>query len=155
MRFILEHQKIRLTHTIFIHLNLDRAGIDFLTLIKTWNFPIFLERFRTDRRKIPEGYRFCRLVAIQAFAHIKIVLISLLNIVRFNRHIIENGIECRMPTMVTPISIYDPYLGNGRIAMFFITEILLKEADIRKIHRQSHVGTKLIQLRFAFLDKPG
>ena len=51
--------------------------------------------------------------------------------------------------MVGPVGIDDSDFRDGRIALFFLFEILLQEGDIRKVHRQAILAKEGIQFFLA------
>ena len=148
MRFILEHEQPVFISAIHIHSDPDGAGIDFFGFIKILQLAGLLEILGTDGTKIHQGNRLGCTAGIDFLTHIQVDIIGFLHIVRLHSDIFQMRIEGSMAAVVAPVGIDDHDLGNGRITMSLIPEIILQKSNIRQVHGQAMFFTERFQAGF-------
>ena len=132
--FVLEQEQPVLHLAVYIALDLDGAGVDFLTLVKVFEDPALLERFRADRRAVHQGAVLFVTAGLGAQRHVPVKR-SLHNGV-VDLDIVKDGAEGRVPAVVAPVGVDDLDLGDGRVAVLAL-EVILAEHDVGVIHRKA------------------
>ena len=137
--FVLEHQKPVLILAVDFSCNMDRASIDLFAFVQLRQQATFFQDLCTDGSNIHQGLRtLCSLLlAVDLHTGSQVTIISSLNCRIVDFHIVQMGGESGMTAMVRPVCIYHTNLGNGRISVLLIMEIVLQELQVIQIHSKS------------------
>ena len=119
---------------------------------------MLLEVFRADRRHIHQRNRLV-LADIQLFARREILAERLLDraaqLALFNLDVVEAGQERSVAAVVAPVCIDHAQLGDRRVAVLLVAEIVAAEREVLQRHRKAHRAVIRLQLLLAPRDHAG
>ncbi len=141
MRFVLKEQKPRLLYTVYVYLNLDRAGIYLLGFVELVEMTVFPEIFDCKSGDIHETYRLCA-SELASYRYILIVCSLKKRILKF--HIVYRGKKCRMTAMIGPVCVYHLYFRDCRVTVF-VFKVRLTECYVVLVHRKAIVSDKFFK----------
>ena len=139
--FIFEQQQPGLFLPVRLDFDLDGAGVDLLGLVQFVELTLFFQRPDGDGGQVHQAHG---LGAVQVAPDRHIMVVGLLQKRIFEFHAVDHGQESGVATVVAPVSVDHPDLGDGRVPALR-QEILLAEGDIVGVHRQPVIPDERLQ----------
>ena len=141
---ILEEQQPRLVLAVDLNVHHYCACVDLFGLIKLVELSFSLQMSYRDSRDVHE----CdRLVPSELSPDTQVILVCLLKQRIFKCDTVDDSVECRMPAVVGPVGIDHAELGDGRIPVLCVAEVLHAHCEIRLVHGKTHGSDAAPHLR--------
>ena len=148
---VLEHEDPVLLLAVYIHLDLYRAGIDLLALVKVGKLSVSLQLLCCKGGEVHKGHGLVRSAQLLADVHIHIVCILYVrSIYLYVFNICE---ECGVTAVIRPVGVDHAYLGYGGVALFLIAEVILTELDIVVVHGKSELVNECMESESVEVDE--
>ena len=151
VRLVLEEEQPILVLAVHVDLDLDGTGVDLLALVETREDPLLLEILRTNGAHVHEADGL--LVAPELVTHVQVCIEGGLHDLVIDLDVGEFGTEGRVTAMIGPIRIDHLHLGDGRIAMLDVGEVVLEDLDVGKVHRQAALADEDLQDLIVIVDE--
>ena len=141
MSLILEQQKPRLARAVYIHVDFNRAGVDFLGFIQLVELAVSFQILHCNRSQIHQADW---LGSAKLLSYCQILLIGGLQQLILKCNIVNNRQEGGMAAVVRPVGVYHPDFGDGRVAVLRL-EVVLTEGYIIRVHGKTVLRYKVLK----------
>ena len=155
MGLILEHQEPILVLAVYLGIDVNRTGIDFLALVQLRKQTALFQCLCADGGNIHQclGTLCSLLLAVDFHTGSQIPLISGSYCGIVNLHIVNDGGEGGVTAVVGPVGVNHTNLSDGGVTLFLVAEIVLQELQVIQIHSKTQLVQQVSQTLFVQTDE--